>query len=167
MGRQISVQATYIYRCVIRRRSEFGHADDTLVTCACKHGVWIRPDPLICFPGSAHLCHLFSRASCFLYVNQILGSRLQPTPFLSSLRCQNMTHGFIELFIQINTSRELLLFLGLKCLSIVDRCVINSDFISVKGFFKVWKMMFALARKAVVFTKALKENIVHIIFRMH
>lgn len=35
----------------------------TLVTYACKLGIWIRPDPLICFPGPAHVFHLFSPRS--------------------------------------------------------------------------------------------------------
>lgn len=46
-------------------------------------------DPLICFPERA----AFSTTASM--VNQILGSRLRPTPFLRSLWCQNMTHGFI------------------------------------------------------------------------
>lgn len=62
------VQATYIYRCVIWRGSEFGHADDnSCSTYACKLGIWIRPDPLICFPGPAHVFHLFSRDRWFLF----------------------------------------------------------------------------------------------------
>lgn len=63
------VQATYIYRCVIWRGSEFNSVTlmITLVTYACKLGIWIRPDPLICFPGPAHVFHLFSRDRWFLF----------------------------------------------------------------------------------------------------
>lgn len=98
--RQISVQATYIYRCVIWRGSEFGHADDN----SCYICMLTRDlDP----PGPAHLfswtcscvSSVFPEIASFsltaLMVNHNLGSRLQPTPFLRSLRCQNMTHGFI------------------------------------------------------------------------
>lgn len=49
-------------------------------------------DPLMCFICFPEIAGFSLTA---LMVNQILGSRLQPTPFLRSLRCQNMTHGFI------------------------------------------------------------------------
>lgn len=89
------VQATYIYRCVIWRGSEFGHADDMHVnsgsgSARTRSSVFL--DPLMCFICFPEIAGFSLTA---LMVNQILGSRLQPTPFLRSLRCQNMTHGFI------------------------------------------------------------------------
>lgn len=93
--RQISVQATYIYRCVIWRGSEFGHADDMHVnsgsgSARTRSSVFL--DPLMCFICFPEIAGFSLTA---LMVNHNLGSRLQPTPFLRSLRCQNMTHGFI------------------------------------------------------------------------